>query len=154
MIDADSRESGQDAGVVRVAVTIPVGADETWRQIGGFAVAGRFTGMPSRVVYGNGGVASIREVGDAVTEKMVAEGDRFYVYVQTCGPMADYGYHGCLAVEGDATQCTINYTLVYDAAALSPVQRESEHASLVQRFRHAVEAMADHVGSALRPPVQ
>ena len=67
--------------------------------------------------------------------------------------MADYGYHGCLAVEGDAAQCMIRYTLVYDADRLSPTQRESEYAGLVQRFRRAVEAMADDVDSAVNPPV-
>jgi hypothetical protein len=150
MIDVDEHDFTQDAGVVRVAVTVPVGVDETWRLIGDFASAGRFIGVTSAVVSGDGGLGSIREVGDAVTEKMVAQGQRFYVYVQTRGPMADYGYHGCLAVEGDATQCIIFYTLTYDADAVDAALRESSHAGLVQRFRHAVETMADDVQSQHR----
>jgi hypothetical protein len=145
MIDVDSHDTTQDAGVVQVAITVRADPTETWRQIGDFASAGRFIGLPSVVTSGNGNVGSLRDVGDGVTEKMVAQGERFYVYEQTRGPMAEYGYHGCLAVEGSAEESIIYYTLVYDADALEPSAQRTTHAGLVERFQGAVEAMAREV---------
>ena len=145
MIDSDAHDTDRDAGVVQAAITVSAGVDETWSRISDFASAGRFIGLSSTVISGDGNVGSVRTVGDAVTEKMVAQGERFYVYVQTRGPMAQYGYHGCLAVEGDADQSMIFYTLVYDADALDPAVRHSTHAGLVERFGGAVKAMAHEV---------
>lgn len=148
MIFSDSHEAARDVGVVRHAITVSAGADETWRVVGGFADAGRFIGLPSTMTFGNGELGSVREVGEEVTEKMVAAGERFYAYVQTRGPMAAYGYHGCVAVEGDADESIIFYSIVYDASALSPAARAEEQSRLDDRFRGAIEAMADAVSAA------
>jgi hypothetical protein len=145
MIDMETHSASRGAGVVEIALTVAAGADETWRQIGNFADAGRFIGLPSEITSGDGGLGSVREVGDAVTEKMVAQGERFYVYVQTRGPMSERGYHGCVAVEGDGNQCIIFYTLVYDVSGIDDSLQADEHARLVHRFRGAVEAMAESV---------
>jgi hypothetical protein len=132
-----------EPGVVKVSAQVRVDADRVWQSIGAFETAGEFLDVASTLISGNGLLGSERRVGESVIEKMVAQGRRFYAYVQTAGPMAHTGYHGCVGVDEDNAQgCTIVYTLVYDEQAMEPATRTSERRRLTDRFQSAVESMA------------
>lgn len=133
-------------GIVQATLKVGRGVDETWRCVGGFADSGKFSEVASALESGVGGLGSVRRVDGAVVEKMVALGRHFYVYVQTEGPMADLGYHGCLAVEDDgADHSVLVYTLVYDEHRLEPAVRESERSRLTRRFQDRLRGMSRYV---------
>lgn len=128
--------------VILYEVEINLDAAAVWRKIGGFSDAGRFLDVRCELISGNGGVGSIRQIGDEVTEVMVDAGPTSYAYAQNRGPMAVYCYHGSVHVlSTSATTSRLTYTIVYDHTLMSEEKRSFELARLSARFRSAAEAM-------------
>jgi hypothetical protein len=144
-------QGGRSGGIIRITVDASRGIDETWRLVGGFVDSGKFSDVTSVLESGGGGLGSIRRVENAVVEKMVALGRHFYVYHQIVGPMADLGYHGCLAVQADgADHSVLVYTVLYEERKLEPARREGERSRLTRRFQDRLLAMSHYVAAAPR----
>jgi len=142
MLDQVSIPSDVDFITIPNVVVVDAGALEAWRRIGAFATAGRFLNVPSKLLSGDGGIGSVRQIGDAVIEAMVGAGDTSYAYVQTKGPVAQHHYHGSVALSAvDASKCTLTYTILYDQTAIPAGDRVEFHERLAARFKGAAEAM-------------
>lgn len=148
-MDQNKQSTPQAYAVVRCHAVSQRSADATWQAIGDYGEVGRFLDIACKLEAGTGTIGSIRRIGDAILEAKVGETARSYTYIQTEGPMASYGYHGCLAVEvRDVSTCDIHYTLVFDATTMEAGQKEREIERLSKRFQGAVDAMrADVQGS-------
>ncbi|BBD97001.1 hypothetical protein SAMIE_1005020 [Sphingobium amiense] len=131
-----------DVAVVTCTVDIAMSVEDCWRCIRNFGDAGRFLNVPSQLISGDGGIGSVREIGDTILEAMVGQSDASYTYVQTEGPMAAYLYHGCVALSkrGPAS-CRLIYTITYNQASMSAATKEAERRRLSGRFQGAAEAM-------------
>lgn len=128
--------------VVRCSVEIDRAPDTVWATIGAFGDAGRFLNVPCHLEAGTGEIGSARRVGEAIVEVMVGSGLHSYTYVQTEGPMAVHGYHGCVALgpAGDA-RTRLVYTLLFQAGDMTSDQIEAERVRLGNRFQGAIEEM-------------
>ena len=93
-------------------------------------------------IAGDGGIGSVRQIGDAILEPMVGASAFSYTYAQTQGPMSRHHYHGCVVCEalGDS-HTDIIYTLVYDQSKIEPERHWSERSRMADRFATVVEAM-------------
>jgi hypothetical protein len=116
---------------------------EAWESIGGFADAGRFLDVASKLVLGGTGkIGTVRQVGDRILEVMVGCSDFSYTYAQVVGPMAQFAYHGCVTLSALPPRlCTLTYTIVYDERQMDSEQRGILKARITKRFQGAVEAM-------------
>jgi hypothetical protein len=142
MMETLITNSRTDFAIVTCSVNIDRPVDEVWREIGDFADAGRFLNVSSQIVSGNGGLGSVRVVGDAILEVMVGSSSHSYTYAQVRGPMAAFSYHGCLEVSSsDSGRCRLTYTLIYDQATMDASRRASEFERVSLRFQSAAEAM-------------
>ena len=137
-----SEQAKGDYAVVEIRGEVDRPVDEAWSIVGGFFDLDKWLGVPCAARSGDGGIGSVRLVGEAVVEPMIAATQHSYSYVQTEGPMAPYCYHGTVACEGRGEAgATIVYTLVYDQSSMDPPKRISERARIEARFGGAVEAM-------------
>lgn len=137
-----SEQAKADYAVIAIRGDVDRPVGEVWSVIGGFFDLDKWLGVPCRAEVGDGGLGSVRRVGDAIVEPMVAATEYSYTYVQTEGPMAPYCYHGTVACEARcAGKATIVYTLVYDQSSMDAETRASEFARIEGRFNGAVEAM-------------
>src|ERR1700761_9070821 len=84
--------------VITCRVTIQRPIDDAWLRVGGFADAGRFLNVLCELVSGDGGIGSVRRVGDSILEVLVGKTDYSYTYSQTAGPMERFAYHGCVSL--------------------------------------------------------
>lgn len=133
---------GSDFKVVTCLAKIDRSAEETWSVIGSYADAGQFLNVSSKLIAGDGGLGSVRLIGETIQEVMVGKSRHSYAYAQTHGPMAPFAYHGCVCVDqtgSDTSQLT--YTLVYDQAGMDDERRVSEAARISARFRGAADEM-------------
>lgn len=131
-----------DMAVVRCHVEIACSIDLAWQEIGLFEGAGRFLDVPCKLTYGDGGTGSVRQIGDSILETMVGSSRHSYTYAQTIGPMAAFGYHGCVSLEATGPDaCALHYTLVYNQQHMDEQKRLSEFMRLSARFTGAAEAM-------------
>lgn len=128
--------------VITCRVDVGLSVEDCWNSIGSFADAGRFLDVPSRLVSGEGGIGSVRQIGDAILEVMVGQSDASYTYLQTQGPMAASLYHGCVALMPTGlANCTLTYTITYNQAPMDPARRDAERARIRDRFHGAAKAM-------------
>lgn len=135
-----------DYAVIVVKGEVDRPAAEIWPVIGGFFDLGRWLNVTCSAEAGGGGVGSVRRIGDAVVEPMVAATRYSYTYMQTEGPMAPFRYHGTVACEPtDEASAAIVYTLLYDQSSMDAARRASERARIEARFAGAVEAMKQAV---------
>ena len=131
-----------DMAVVRCNVEIASSIELAWQEIGLFEGAGRFLDVPCRLAHGDGGLGSVRQIGDGILETMVGSSRHSYTYAQTVGPMAAFGYHGCVSLEAAGPDaCALHYTLVYNQQSLDEQKRLSEFRRLSARFTGASESM-------------
>lgn len=141
---SERRDDDYAVVMIRGEVDRPVG--HVWAVIGGFFDLDKWLGVPCAVQAGTGGVGSVRRIGDAIVEPMIAATEYSYSYVQTEGPMAPYRYHGTVAAEARGEGgAAIVYTLVYDQSSMDEEKRASERARLEARFGGAVDAMKSAV---------
>ncbi|NPD70251.1 SRPBCC family protein (plasmid) [Lichenicola cladoniae] len=142
MVQAATPPNEFDLVLIECAVGITKPITETWFRVGGFADAGNFLNVMTRIVKGDGRIGSIRRVGDAILELMVGASDTSYTYLQTEGPMSPYFYHGCVALSsiGDAA-CRLTYTITYNQAAMYTDEQVVQRERISKRFQAAVEAM-------------
>jgi hypothetical protein len=131
-----------DFKVVVCTAEIDRPLDAAWTAIGGYADAGRFLNIASKLISGDGGLGSVRLIGDAILEVMVGRSSHSYAYAQTRGPMAQYAYHGCVALEQNGSaSCKLTYSLMYDQSTLDETSRASQIDRITNRFGGAVKAM-------------
>ncbi|MBA4209082.1 MAG: polyketide cyclase [Parvibaculum sp.] len=137
-----SEQAEADYAVIEIRGDVDRPADEVWAVVGGFFDLDKWLGVPCIAHSGDGGIGSVRRIGDAVVEPMIAATQYSYSYAQTEGPMAPFCYHGTVACEGRGEARTmIVYTLVYDQSSMDAGKRASERARIEARFGGAVEAM-------------
>lgn len=128
--------------VVTVSRDVALSADQIWPAIGGFFDLDRWLDVSCTAVAGEGGLGSVRRIGDQIFEALIAKTRYSYSYVQTDGPMAPYCYHGTVACEPrGAEQTAIIYTLIYDQSDMDKERRASEQTRLKSRFGAAINAM-------------
>lgn len=131
-----------DFAVIACSVEVNRPIEETWDEIGGFADAGRFLNISSKLVSGEGRIGSVRVVGETIVEVMAGCSAFSYTYAQISGPMAAFSYHGCLEVVSlNPGNCRLTYTLTYDQSAMDSARRATEFERLSQRFSKAAQAM-------------
>lgn len=131
-----------DITTIRCEVAIACDRRTAWAAIGKFEEAGLFLNVLCRLTAGVGGIGSVRQVGDSILEVMVGASRYSYTYLQIYGPMAQYGYHGCVSLEAAGVDiCTLSYTLVYNQQWMDSERRRSESSRLLSRFTAAAEAM-------------
>jgi hypothetical protein len=131
-----------DIAVVTCVVDVGVSVQDCWQRIGSFADAGKFLDVPSKLVAGNGDIGSFRQIGEAILEVMVGQSGASYTYAQTQGPMAQFLYHGCVALTATGpNSCTLTYTISYNEEQMDTAHRTAERSRIAGRFRSAVEAM-------------
>lgn len=144
-IQVEGGLSGQaeaEYAVIEIRGDVDRPVDEVWPVVGGFFDLDKWLGVPCAARSGDGGIGSVRLVGDAIVEPMIAATQHSYSYVQTDGPMAPFCYHGTVACEGRGeADATIVYTLVYNQSSMDAPKRASERARIEARFHGAVEAM-------------
>jgi len=137
-----SEQRAADYAVIEIRGDVDRPVDEIWPIVGGFFDLDKWLGVPCAAQSGDGGIGSVRRIGDAIVEPMIAATQYSYSYVQPDGPMAPYCYHGTVACEGRGeARATIVYTLVYDQSSMDAQKRASERARIEARFGGAVEAM-------------
>lgn len=137
-----SERQDDDYAVIVIRDEVDRPADQVWGVIGGFFDLDKWLGVPCSAHAGDGGIGSVRRIGDAIIEPMIAATEYSYSYVQTEGPMAPYCYHGTVAAEARGEKsAAIIYTLVYDQSSMDDDKRASECARLEERFGGAVDAM-------------
>jgi hypothetical protein len=142
MIETSSPNNLTDFAIVAHSVDVYRSIDETWREIGNFANAGRFLNVSSKLVSGNGQLGSVRIVGDSILEVMAGSSSYSYTYAQIRGPMAALWYHGCLKLSSlGSGRCRLTYTLIYDQTTLDGDRRSSEFERISLRFQNAAHAM-------------
>jgi hypothetical protein len=128
--------------VVTVTREVALTADQIWPDIGGFFDLDRWLDVSCTAVAGEGGLGSVRRIGDEIFEALIAKTRYSYSYVQTDGPMAPYCYHGTVACEPrGAEQAEIIYSLIYDQSDMDQERRASEQTRLKSRFGAAINAM-------------
>lgn len=131
-----------DIAVVTCVVDVGVSAHDCWQRIGSFADAGKFLDVPSKLVAGNGNIGSFRQIGEAILEVMVGQSGASYTYAQTQGPMAQFLYHGCVALTATGpASCTLSYTISYNEGQMDAARRVAERSRIAGRFQGAAEAM-------------
>jgi hypothetical protein len=139
-----------DFSVVVIETGIERPIDEAWSIIGNFQAAGRFLDVPIKDLHGERGIGDVRQVGSQIIEAVVGATRYSYTYVQTHGPMAEYLYHGCFALEANgACGCKLTYTLLYDQSSMSVDRQAQEFKRLTDRFGgmvHAMKAAAEGSG--------
>lgn len=137
-----SERRGADYAVIEIRGDVDRPVDEIWPIVGGFFDLDKWLDVPCAAQSGDGGIGSVRRIGDAIVEPMIAATQYSYSYAQTEGPMAPYCYHGTVACErrGEA-RATIVYTLVYDQSSMDAQKQASERTRIEARFGGAVEAM-------------
>lgn len=124
---------------------------ETWESIGGFADAGRFLDIASKLLVGTGKIGTVRQVGDRILEVLVGCSDFSYTYAQVVGPMAQFAYHGCVTLSALPLRlCTLTYTIVYDERQMDSEQRGIQRARITKRFQGAAEAMKRQAEQTLK----
>lgn len=137
-----SEQAGGGYAVIEIRGDVDRSVDEVWSIVGGFFDLDKWLGVPCAAQSGDGGIGSVRLIGDAIVEPMIAATRYSYTYAQTDGPMAPFCYHGTVACEGRGeARATIVYTLVYDQSSMDAPKRASERARIEARFGGAVEAM-------------
>lgn len=140
--DGLSEQAGADYAVIEIRGDVDRPVDEVWPIVGGFFDLDKWLGVPCAAQSGDGGIGSIRLIGDAIVEPMIGATQYSYTYAQTEGPMAPFCYHGTVACEGRGeARATIVYTLVYDQSSMDARKQASECARIEARFGGAVEAM-------------
>ena len=131
-----------DFTTVALKAEIARSADETWSVVGNFSDTGKFLPVANKTLSGNGGLGSVRQIGDEVLEVLVGISRHSYAYAQVAGPMAPYQYHGCIVVEETGkSNCTLLYTLSYNEALLDEEAKVRERERISKRFQGAVDAM-------------
>lgn len=142
MSDPQTGLASPDMVVIEGTATIAVGVDECWRRIGGFAEAGQFLAIGSKLLSGDGSIGSVRLIGDAIVEVMVGESQNSYTYSQIEGPMAPFHYHGSVLVAATgAASCRLVYSISYNQAAMTEERRTAERTRIAGRFQGAADAM-------------
>lgn len=137
-----SEQAEADFAVIEIRGDVDRPVAEVWPIVGGFFDLDKWLGVPCIAHSGDGGIGSIRRIGEAIVEPMIAATQYSYSYVQTAGAMAPFCYHGTVACEGRGeAHATIVYTLVYDQSSMDAQKRASERARIEARFGGAVEAM-------------
>lgn len=131
-----------DFMVIISKIEISKPADEAWSSIGTYGDAGKYLNVDSEQISGDGGIGSVRTIGNSIVEVMVGKGPRSYTYTQTKGPMAAFSYHGSVALEdaGDRGS-TLIYTINYDQTTMDAAAREAAVGRICPRFQGMVEAM-------------
>lgn len=115
-----------------------------WPVIGGFFDLGKWLDVDCVRVTGNGEVGSVRRVGSAILEPLIAKTSCSYTYGQIEGPMAARYYHGTVACEpGADSGSVIRYSLVFDATQMEEAACNAERGRLKKRFEAAVDAMVE-----------
>ena len=132
-----------DYVAIRNQVTVDRPVDAVWSRVGGWCQIADWFNVKCETLSGDGGVGSVRRLNGANVEVMAGQTPHSYVYWQTAGNMAPYGYHGTLSAEpAGAGRTTLTYILFYDQAAMpSDAVRASEHVRLEGRFKGALDAM-------------
>ncbi len=128
--------------VLCIARDVDRTADDIWPEIGGFFDLNRWLDVSCTAIAGEGGLGSVRQIGDEIFELLIAKTEYSYSYVQTVGPMAPHCYHGTVSCEPrGADKSTIFYTLIYDQWEMNDERRASEQTRLKLRFGAALDAM-------------
>lgn len=133
---------GSEFKIITCNAEIDRSAAAAWTVVGSYGDAGRFLNVASKVIAGDGGLGSVRLIGDAILEVMVGKSRYSYAYAQTRGPMASFAYHGCVSLdETGPGSSTLTYTLIYDQAGMDDDRRAAEAARISARFGGAAEEM-------------
>lgn len=115
-----------------------------WPVIGGFFDLGKWLDVECVGMCGTGEVGSVRRIGNAIVETLVARGPWSYTYGQIEGPMAARYYHGTVACEYSAEGGSIiRYSLVFDAADMTEPACNAERERLKSRFQTALDSMVE-----------
>lgn len=132
-----------DYVVIRKEILVDRPADAVWQRVGDYCAIGAWMKLKCEIVSGAGDVGTVRRLNDITVEPMIARTPYSYTYGQTAGGMADFAYHGTLAVEpAGAKQSRIVYTLIYDAALMpSDEVRKAQFERIGPRFQSAIETM-------------
>lgn len=137
--------SGRDKlRIVEVSLTREVARPPlvVWPVIGGFFDLGKWLDVDCVRVTGSGEIGSVRRVGSAILEPLIAKTSCSYTYGQIKGPMAALYYHGTVACEhGPDSASVIRYSLVFDATQMEEAVCKAEQQRLKMRFGAAVDAM-------------
>ena len=132
-------------------IQVDASAERVWKRVGDFADAGRFLDVPCKVISGDGGPGTVRQVGESILEVMAGCSDHSYTYGQIVGPMAEFAYHGCVSLSSlGETGCTLTWTLIYDEAQMDQTQRAAQHIRISTRFLGAVQAMKTYAEDTFR----
>ncbi|NKL23902.1 SRPBCC family protein [Rhizobium leguminosarum] len=131
-----------DFMVIISKIEISKPADEAWSTIGTYGDAGKYLNVDSEQISGDGGIGSVRTIGNSIVEVMVGKGPRSYTYTQTTGPMAPFSYHGSVALEDAGERSsTLIYTINYDQTTMDAAAREAAVGRIRPRFQGMIEAM-------------
>lgn len=134
--------------IVEVSLTREVAQPPSvvWPVIGGFFDLGKWLDVDCGRVAGYGEIGSVRRVGSAILEPLIAKTSHSYTYGQIEGPMAALYYHGTLACEpGPDSGSVIRYSLVFDATQMEESICKAEQGRLKMRFEAAIDAMVKAV---------
>lgn len=135
---------GDELKIVEVSLTREVAHPPSvvWPVIGGFFDLGKWLDVDCVCVTGSGEIGSVRRVGSAILEPLIAKTSCSYTYGQMEGPMAALYYHGSVACEsGSDCGSVIRYSLVFDATQMEEAACNAERGRLKMRFETAVDAM-------------
>jgi hypothetical protein len=132
------------------AIQVDAPIERVWKRVGDFSDAGRFLDVSCKVISGDGGPGTVRQIGESILEVMAGCTDHSYTYGQIVGPMAEFDYHGCLSLTTwGETGCMLTWTLIYDEARMDEAQRAAQHARISARFLGAVQAMKTYAADTV-----
>ena len=135
-----------EMAVVSLQAEVARPVADVWPMIGGFFDLSKWLDVECRRLSGDGDVGSLRLVGNAIIEPLVARSATSYSYAQIRGPMAQYYYHGTVSCSSAGSAAsTIDYTLLFDASSMTIDVRAREEARLSKRFGGALDAMVREV---------
>lgn len=139
-----------DFAVIECTIEISLAADKAWEKIGIYGDAGKYLNVESQQIAGKGGIGSVRTISGSIVEVMVGKGPLSYTYTQTTGPMADFQYHGNVALDATGENSSkLTYTINYDQTKMDQPARAAAAERIRPRFQGMVEAMkADAEASA------
>lgn len=124
-----------DYRTLHMEIDIDRPAAEVWAKVGGYCdIAKWFNNLDCRIVAGDGGVGTVRELlHGTIVEILVGKTDLSYGYTQPAKAGTFYNlYHGFMeAKPNGAKKSKIVYTLIYDLA--DKPDEAAKQADLTQR---------------------
>ena len=122
---------------IRMEIDVNKPAADVWAKVGGYCDLGKWLAagreVPCVVTSGDGGIGSVRKIGNSVIEVLIAKTDLSYGYTQPAVEGKWYNlYHGFLEAKPvSATTSKLIYTLLLDVS--DKADRAAKDADIARR---------------------